>query len=217
MFAGLVEEIGRVARLERNGGSVHLEVSARKVLEETKVGDSIAVNGVCLTITSLGSQGFSVDVVPETLRASTLGSLKAGDPVNLERALKVGDRVSGHQVLGHVDATGRVLSLRPEACAVLCRIEAPESVRKFLVPKGSVAVDGVSLTVAELGANWFEVSLIPHTRAVTTLGMRQEGDLVNLEADYLAKCVAQALFHFLRSEKAGGAGLTIEALERAGF
>lgn len=191
MFSGIIEETGRVAGLRRGRESLVLTVSARRVLEGTRAGDSIAVNGVCLTVTALDGDRFTADVMHETLRATTLGDLQPGDPVNLERALRLGDRLGGHLVTGHVDGVGRVLRRREGDNAFTLEIAVPEGFGPHLVPKGSVAVDGVSLTVARCGRDRFEVSIIPHTAAVTTLGRRRPGDRVNLEGDLIGKYVAR--------------------------
>ena len=185
MFTGIVEEIGIV----RETSSNRLAIEAHKVLEGTEVGDSIAVNGVCLTVTSLSGQGFSVDIMPETLRRSNLGRLHYGDQVNLERALVAGGRLGGHLVLGHVDATGEVVTITPEEAARVMRISPPAELMPYIVDKGFIAVDGVSLTIAGLDNFSFTVSLVTHTLKHTTLGNRRPGDVVNLEADIIAKYV----------------------------
>lgn len=191
MFSGIIEETGQVADLRRGRDSMVLTVRARRVLEGTRVGDSIAVDGVCLTVRTLEGDRFTADVMHETLRATTLGEMKPGDPVNLERALRLGDRLGGHLVSGHVDGTGRVLRRREGDNAFTLEIAVPEGFAPYLVPKGSVAVDGVSLTVARCGHDRFEVAVIPHTASVTTLGRRRPGDRVNLEADLIGKYVAR--------------------------
>ena len=189
MFTGIVEEVGTV----RSAGSGRLAVSASKVVADLKVGDSVCVNGACLTATSRDDTGFAVDVVPETLRRTNLGSLTAGDPVNLERSMAIGDRFGGHIVQGHIDATGEVVSIESEghngADALIVSIRAPASVMRYVVEKGFVAVDGTSLTVVNCGAQSFTVTIIPHTRDNTVFGSRKVGDLVNLEADIIAKYV----------------------------
>ncbi len=174
-----------------------MAVSASKVVADLKVGDSVCVNGTCLTATSIDDAGFAVDVVPETLRRTNLGSLVAGDPVNLERSMAIGDRFGGHIVQGHIDATGEVVSIDTEgegegnagAEALVVSIRAPVSVMRYVVEKGFVAVDGTSLTVVNCGAQSFTVTIIPHTRDNTVFGSRKVGDLVNLEADIIAKYV----------------------------
>ena len=185
MFTGIVEEVGSV----RSAGSGRMEVSASKVVADLKVGDSMCVNGACLTATLRDATGFAVDVVPETLRRTNLGSLTAGDPVNLERSMAIGDRFGGHIVQGHVDATGEVVSIDTEGDALLVSVRAPVSVMRYVVEKGFVAVDGTSLTVVNCGAQSFTVTIIPHTRDNTVFGSRKVGDLVNLEADIIAKYV----------------------------
>ena len=185
MFTGIVEEIGTVRETSRE----RLAFKARNVLEGMKVGDSIAINGVCLTVVSLRNDGLSVDVMPETLRHTNLGGLRYGDQVNLERALVFGGRWGGHLVLGHVDDTGEVLDVSSEEAACIARISAPDRLMPYIVNKGFVAVDGVSLTVADLDDSSFVVSLVTYTRENTTLGKRRPGDIVNLEVDILAKYV----------------------------
>jgi riboflavin synthase len=189
VFTGIVEEIGRVKALSPGG----LTISARKALDGTKLGDSVAVNGVCLTVTLLGSSSFSVDVMPETLRRTNLGGLRSGDPVNLERALGLGDRLGGHLVQGHVDAAGKLLSFTPQGDATIVAVSAPPSLMTYIVEKGFVAVDGISLTVIERNSSSFKVSLVAYTQQNTILGMKKPGELVNLEVDILAKYVEQLL------------------------
>ena len=185
MFTGIVEETGSLEVVEPN----RLAIRACKVLGDLKVGDSICVGGACLTVTSNQRRSFSVDVVPETLRRTTLGSLKDGDRVNLERPLAVGGRFGGHIVQGHVDATGRVESIADDGEALLVKLQAPPSVMRYVVEKGFVAVDGASLTVVNCDSRSFTVTLIPYTRHNTTLGGLRGGDSVNLEADIIAKYV----------------------------
>lgn len=212
MFGGIVEEVGMVRRLERRGPSATLEVIAQRVLQGMQVGDSIAVNGACLTVTALGPRAFTVDLTPETLRRTNLGNLRQGSPVNLERSLAVGGRIGGHFVQGHVDGVGRVLSLTPEGDAIIARFSTPPQVMRYVVPKGFIAVDGVSLTVVECGLDWFTISFIPYTLANTIAGRYQVGDAVNLEADILGKYVER----ILASRQAQG-GLSREFLAQHGF
>jgi riboflavin synthase len=192
MFSGIVEELGEVAEnaIEAHG---RLRVAAREVVRDVAVGDSIAVNGCCLTVIAADAQGFTADVMPETARRTNLGDLGRGDPVNLEAALAYGDRVGGHMVTGHVDAVGTVTESREEANARWTAIAAPSHVIRRLVDKGCVAVDGVSLTVVEVGDDHFTVSLIPHTVAVTTARRWGVGRRVNLEVDLIARYVERSL------------------------
>ena len=185
MFTGIVEETGSVARLEPR----RLTVKAEKVLEGLKLGDSISINGTCLTVVELGPQTFSADLAPETLRRTSLGSLAEGGVVNLERAVAVGDRMGGHIVQGHVDGTGRITSIRPEEDCVIIRVRAPKRLMPYIVEKGFVAVDGISLTVVKRGSSSFTLSVIPYTRQYTNLRVKAVGDRVNLEADIVAKYV----------------------------
>ena len=185
MFTGIVEEIGIVKVASRD----RLALEAHKVLEGTKVGDSIDVNGVCLTIISLENRGFSVNVMPETLRCTNLGSLHYGDHVNLERALVYGGRLGGHLVLGHADDTGEITDINSEEAAHIMRILAPPKLMPYMVNKGFIAVDGVSLTIVDFDGLFFFVSLVTYTMEHTTLGRKSPGDIVNLEADIIAKYV----------------------------
>ncbi len=191
MFTGIVEETGSVDRLEPR----RLTVKAEKVLEDLKLGDSIAINGACLTVVDLGPRSFSVDLSPETLRRTSLGSLAAGGVVNLERALAVGDRMGGHIVQGHVDGTGRITARRPEKDCVILRVRAPKRLMPYIVEKGFVAVDGISLTVVKRSASTFSLSVIPYTLQYTNLWVKVVGDRVNLEADIVAKYVESLLPH----------------------
>ena len=185
MFTGIVEEVGAVAGVRPGGFSIR----ASKVLEALDIGDSVSVNGACLTVTDLGPGSFSVDVVPETLRRTNLGSLSEGSPVNIERGIRAGGRLDGHIVQGHVDGTGMIESIREDGDAVMVMIEAGPPVMRYVVEKGFVAVDGVSLTVVGCDEERFSVTIIPHTRAHTIMGSRKDGDTVNIEVDILAKYV----------------------------
>lgn len=209
MFTGIIEELGTV----RHVAPGNLELSARTVLESTRLGDSIAVNGVCLTVTALSPGGFTADVMPETLRRSGLGQLRPGSKVNLERAMAADGRFGGHIVTGHIDGTGTVYSLRREGNAVWVTIAAPPELLAGIVEKGSIAIDGISLTVAEVTDRDFAVSIIPHTGAQTTLLDRKAGDTVNLETDILGKYVAK----LLGREEPKSSGITMEFLAQHGF
>jgi riboflavin synthase len=206
MFTGIVEELGAV----RQAYDKQLIISASKVLEGSQLGDSIAVNGTCLTITRIERDSFSVEVMPETLRRTNLGQLRSSHQVNLERALGLGARLGGHLVQGHVDATGRLLMLTPEADALLARYWAPPEVMRYIVPKGFIAVDGVSLTVVDCDVTTFQVALVGFTREHTNLAQRRPGDLVNLEVDIIAKYVER----LTSKEKAG---ITLDFLASHGF
>ena len=206
MFTGIVEALGRVRRVVPAGGSVRLEIEAALPVEAIRLGDSVAVNGACLTVVERGGEWLAFEAVPETLRRTTLGELAPGDPVNLERALAAGARFDGHLVQGHVDAVGTVRSAVAEGDGVRLAVDCGVEFAGILVEKGSVAVDGVSLTVAALGPDSFEVALIPHTLARTTLGGRGAGARVNLEADVLGKYVRRYLERLLGSGAIRGAG-----------
>jgi riboflavin synthase len=206
MFTGIVEEIGTVKETSRE----RLAFEAHNLREGMKIGDSIAVNGVCLTVVSLENHGFNANVMPETLRCTNLGRLHYGDQVNLERALVLGGRLGGHLVLGHIDDTGEVLDVTNEETARIVRISAPGKLMPYIVNKGFVAVDGASLTIADLDDFSFVVSLVAYTRENTTLGNKRPGDMVNLEVDVLAKYVEK-----LKGRE--GQGLNTEFLREYGF
>lgn len=193
MFTGIIEEVGHVKSLHRGAKSFTLEVEAEKVLEGTLVGDSIATNGVCLTVTSLTGNGFTADVMPETVSRTALGELVSGSPVNLERALSLQTRLGGHIVSGHIDGTGRIADRRQDDTALWLTIECDSKLLRYIIEKGSVTLQGVSLTVARVDARSFAISLIPHTQAATTLHQAKVGDLVNIENDIIAKYVEKLL------------------------
>ena len=219
MFTGIIEELGRVRSLERRGEGVRIRVEARVVSEGTREGDSIAVNGVCLTALEVEKGSFAADGSRETLQRSTLGNLRAGSYVNLERAVTPATRLGGHIVQGHVDARGRFLSAESHGGSWTVRVGYPREIARYLVFKGSVAVEGISLTVAALAAEHFEIAVIPKTWAVTNLSRLRPGDEVNLEADIIAKYVERIL-SVGRSgddEKAQTSGLTLERLSDLGY
>lgn len=193
MFTGIIEEVGRLKAMHRGGKSITLEVSASKVLEGTVVGDSIATNGVCLTVTSIMPQGFTADVMPETVRRTSLSALQPGSSVNLERALQLQTRLGGHIVSGHVDGTGRIVKIERDDTALWLTVECAASLMRYIVLKGSVTLQGVSLTVARVTPTTFSVSLIPHTQHATTLHTAKVGDEVNIENDVIAKYVERLL------------------------
>ncbi|MBM4445970.1 MAG: riboflavin synthase [Chloroflexi bacterium] len=206
MFTGIIEEIGIV----RGVSPGRLTMEAKKVLEDTKLGDSISVNGACLTVTLIRKDNFSVDVMPETIKRTNLGRLHYGDLVNLERAILAEGRVGGHFVQGHVDDVGEILSLQPEEGACIARISAPANLLSYVVTKGFIAVDGVSLTVIDYDDFSFLVSVVTYTREHTTLGSRKPGDMVNLEVDIFAKYIE-------RLKQRDNRGVTPGFLEEHGF
>ena len=193
MFTGLVEELGKVKQIVRGTKSVRLSVFGSKIVDGVKLGDSIAVNGTCLTVVDFSRDWFTADVMPETVDRTALAALKAGDTVNLERTLRVGDRLGGHIVSGHIDGIGTILTKEQNDNAIIVRIGAGPEVMRYIITKGSVAIDGTSLTVIDFGADWFTVSLIPHTAARTTVGLKIVGEPVNLEADMIGKYVEKLL------------------------
>jgi riboflavin synthase len=194
MFTGIVQDIGKVQAREARGGDVRLVIAVDRLsLDRTAIGDSISIQGVCLTVTSLAANGFSADVSRETLSLTTLGDLTVGSPVNLEPALRAGDPLGGHLVSGHVDGVGRVVSLAEDARSLRVDFEAPAKLTRYLAPKGSITIDGVSLTINEVTGSRFGVNLIPHTRDVTTLGRVTPNTRVNLEIDQVARYVERLL------------------------
>lgn len=210
MFTGIVEETGKIKQISRGSRSVTLEVEAEKVLKDTRVGDSIATNGVCLTVVSMTEGSFRADVMPETMRRTNLGNLKPGDRVNLERALCLNSRLGGHLVAGHVDGTGRIVGMERDDNAIWITVSAGPELLKYILEKGSIAVDGVSLTVADVDRAVFKVSVIPHTQAETTLISKRTGDIVNLENDMIVRYVEKLMG---KEQK----GLTLEKLMEEGF
>jgi riboflavin synthase len=217
MFTGLVEEVGTVEAVRHGTGASRLVLQAPHVAPGTAIGDSICINGVCLTAVTVAPPRLEFEAVAETLRRSNLGELRPGDRVNLERAMAANARFGGHIVQGHVDAVGRVARITPEATSHLVTIEAPPELMRYVVEKGSIAIDGISLTVAAATPDSFTVAIIPHTWQATTLGNRRPGDRVNLEADVLAKYVERLLEARLKAEGLRGAGLTEAALREQGF
>ena len=215
MFTGIVEELGTVRRVLPGARAGKIVIGAKKVLEDVHIGDSIAVNGVCLTVVAAGADEFTADVMPETLRKSGLGTLKVGDPVDLERAMAANGRFGGHIVSGHIDGVGRIVETRPEENAVIVTISAPPEILALIVEKGSIAIDGISLTVAALTRTTFSVSLIPHTAAETVLLKKRAGDVVNLENDVVGKYVQRLLGNAVG--KPANSSLTLEYLQANGF
>ncbi|MCG1026176.1 MULTISPECIES: riboflavin synthase [Dehalobacter] len=193
MFTGIIEELGTIKNIDLLKDSARLTIDASLVLKGSQIGDSIAVNGVCLTVTAIGSGSFSVDVMYETLQRTNLQELKPQTKVNLERALQLQSRLGGHLVSGHVDGTGKITAISPVGIAQIYRIQTSPETTSFLLPKGSVAIDGISLTVIDAGNDFFTVSLIPHTFQHTTFGFKRVGSTVNLETDLIGKYVAKFL------------------------
>lgn len=215
MFTGIVEEIGRVERIKHGQHSAVLTIHADTVLEGTKIGDSIAVNGICLTVTELFSHGFSADVMHETLNRSSLAGLTMGTPVNLERAMAADGRFGGHIVAGHVDGVGKVIRVRRDDTAIWYTIQAKAELMRYIVEKGSITIDGISLTVAEVGESEFSISAIPHTVSQTILKNRREGDLVNLETDIIGKYVEKLICP--KAEQQPKHTITMNFLSKYGF
>ncbi|SDZ72808.1 riboflavin synthase [Selenomonas ruminantium] len=212
MFTGIIEEVGHVNRI--GGGS--LVIDCHKVLEDVQLGDSIAVNGVCLTVTHFDKSSFTADVMPETVRRTSLAELKKGSPVNLERALTLASRLGGHIVSGHIDGTGEIVKFADEGNAILMTISAGPELLRYIVEKGSVALDGISLTVAQVTDSDFTVSLIPHTREVTNLGSKKTGSPINIETDVLGKYVEKML-QGQREPQQSQSMLTLDFLRENGF
>lgn len=216
MFTGLIEEVGTVVSVSMGQQSGSLTISAPSILKDSKVGDSIAVNGVCLTATSIRDNVFTADVMAETFRRSSLGSLKSKSHVNLERAMAADGRFGGHIVSGHIDGTGIVTKIETEENAVWYTIRTSDSILKYIVEKGSIAIDGISLTVAGIGKDSFRVSIIPHTRKETILSEKKAGDIVNLECDVIAKYVERLMGIDKEPPKNGG-GISEGFLMEHGF
>ena len=215
MFTGLIEEVGTLRAVRRGAHSAVLSIGAETVLSGLKTGDSVAVNGVCLTVTAQDSGGFTADVMHETLNRSSLGALAPGSPVNLERAMAADSRFGGHIVSGHIDGTGAITQVRRDDNALWYTVEASPALLRYIVEKGSIAIDGISLTVARVETDRFAVSVIPHTAAVTLLGQRRTGDRVNLESDLVGKYVERLLRP--APEEKGQSRLTMEFLTQHGF
>jgi len=212
MFTGIVQSVGRIVRLEPRGGDMRLHVDTADLdLADVQLGDSIAVSGVCLTAVMLDARGFSADVSNETLSLTTLGRLKTGDPVNLEKALRLADRLGGHLVSGHVDGLGKVVSIVPDGRSQRWTFEVPPALARYIAAKGSVCIDGTSLTVNEVNGARFGVNLIPHTVEHTAFHARRVGDAVNIEVDVIARYVERLI------GGGQGAGIDVEFLKQHGF
>ena len=216
MFTGIVEEMGKIVRVEKVAKSSRLTVSGDKIFSDLKLGDSVATNGVCLTVTSFSKGIFTADVMNETLKRSNLGELRQGSMVNLERAMIANGRFGGHIVSGHIDGTGVITKIEQDDIAVWYTIRADRKIMKYIIEKGSVAIDGISLTIAKVTDNDFAVSLIPHTAKETVLGYKKTGDTVNLENDVVGKYIEHFL-SFKEEPETKSSGITKEFLLKAGF
>jgi riboflavin synthase len=218
MFTGIIEEIGFIANIQRTGESFVLTIDAKKIIEDVHLGDSIAVNGVCLTVTSFTGHRFSVDVMPETVRATSLNAVKRGSKVNLERAMAAGGRFGGHFVSGHIDGTGVIKSKKQFENAIYYEIEAAEELLRYVILRGSITVDGTSLTVFDVSENSFTLSLIPHTLSETILDLKGPGEMVNLECDMIGKYIGHFLSgHNSTSQQKSKSSLTAQFLADNGF
>jgi len=215
MFTGLIEDVGKVRKLERRGGSAQLMLATSLPSGEFSCGDSVAINGVCLTVTAIAAPLLTFDVSPETLATSGLGRLSPGDQVNLERALRLSDRLGGHIVTGHIDCVAKVAGRREDSGNILFSFSLPPEKCRYVVAKGSVAIDGISLTVNSVTPDSFSVNIIPHTAGMTTLQMRKPGDLVNIETDIIGRYVERLLAG--SAPLPGAAGISMEKLLENGF
>lgn len=217
MFTGIIEEIGQIESVQKGSKSAVLHIRCNEVLDGTRVGDSIAVNGVCLTVTSMNNRGYTADVMAETLERSSLGSLKSGSRVNLERAMPADGRFGGHIVAGHIDGTGTIVEISKDETAVWYRVRTEPDILRYIVEKGSITIDGISLTVARMSREDFSVSIIPHTQGNTTLADRRTGDIVNLETDIIGKYIEKLLQPKEPEQEQDGSKLTLEFLAEHGF
>jgi riboflavin synthase len=215
LFTGIIEEVGRVRKINRGNQSIRLSITCEKVLKDIGKGDSIAVNGICLTVTDFESGWFTVDVMPETMRKTELSKLNINSGVNLERALRLSDRLGGHIVSGHIDGTGIIIQKTEEDNAHWLFIEAAPDILRYIVVKGSVAIDGISLTAASVDNTCFGVSIIPHTYENTNIALKKEGDTVNIECDFIGKYVEKLMGY--NRNNTGDKGITIDFLETNGF
>lgn len=216
MFTGLIEETGDVQNIVHGAKSCKITIKAKKVLEDVKIGDSIAVNGTCLTVVDFGSSFFTADVMPETVKRTILAKLKNGDIVNLERTMALGDRFGGHIVSGHIDGLGEIVNMKKDDNAIVIAIKVSSEVVKYIIEKGSVAIDGISLTVVSVDSESFSVSIIPHTAAMTNLYYKKAGDYVNIETDVIGKYV-ERLLSFDSKKDSNDSKISLEFLAKNGF
>jgi len=217
MFTGIVEELGKVKAIARGTKSIRLTVMASKVLSDVQIGDSIAVNGACLTVVEYTGNWFTADVMPETVKSTVLTGLQNGDTVNLERTLRVGDRFGGHIVSGHIDGVGKIIAKDANDNAIIVKIKAGPEVMRYIIKKGSIAIDGISLTVVNYDSDWFTVSLIPHSATMTTLGFKKIGAVVNLEADVIGKYVEKLLGLHSAQLQSATSNIGMDFLQQHGF
>ncbi|WP_191560919.1 riboflavin synthase [Metabacillus idriensis] len=213
MFTGIIEEIGTIGNMQGSEDAIQMTIHAEKIIHDINLGDSISVNGVCLTVTEFTARSFTVDVMPETVKATSLNSLKAGSSVNLERAMAANGRFGGHFVTGHVDGIGTIIRKKPSANAVYYDIKVSEDITSSLVMKGSIAIDGISLTIFGLEDGKVTVSIIPHTLSETVLGGKQAGDIVNIECDMIGKYIKK----FVQQSTQSSSSLTTDFLKENGF
>ena len=218
MFTGIIESLGKIKGIQKSGSSIRMTIDAGLSLNETKVGDSISVNGVCLTVVVISGRIFKMDMSPETYAVTNFSTAKVGDRVNLERALRLSDRLDGHLVSGHVDGTGKIINRKTLDNAIIITIEASEVLTRYMIKKGSVALDGVSLTINNCTKNSFEITIIPHTAKLTTIGFKTTGDVVNIETDMLGKYVERFMNRSIGAEKeATGSSIDMQFLAKSGF
>lgn len=219
MFTGIIEEVGKVVSISRHGSTIKIEIGANVVLRDTKIGDSIATNGICLTVTDITGSSFFADAMPETVSTTALKTLKNGSKVNLERALMLTSRLGGHIVTGHVDGTGIISEIKKDENAILLNVSTSPEILRYIVHKGSITIDGVSLTVIDVTDSYFSVSIIPHTQTATTLTSKTVGGIVNLENDILGRYVEKLLRADTSTglQKTENSRLTMEFLQENGF
>jgi riboflavin synthase len=216
MFTGIIEEVGELKKKVQAGNSTKLTILCNNIISNSKNGDSISVNGICLTITKKDINCLTFDVMPETMNSSNISNLKLSDKVNLERAVKLSDRLGGHIVSGHIDGTGTITEIKKDENAIWLTIEASDSVLKYIIHKGSITVDGISLTVSYVDEKCFKVSLIPFTREITNIGHKRCGDIVNIECDIIGKYV-EKLMIFKEHQKAKQSNITVDFLKENGY
>ena len=213
MFTGIIEETGEIVSIKKDVHSIKLYIHAKKILEDLKIGDSVSVNGICLTVTNLNDKEFTADVMHETLNKTSLSTIKKGNKVNLERAMLATDRFGGHFVYGHIDGTGIITKIEKDDIAIWYKIKTEPDVMKYIIEKGSVAIDGISLTVAKISNDGFSISAIPHTLGSTTLLYKSVNDIVNIENDCIGKYIEKLLF----TDKENSSKITKEFLFKNGY